>query len=147
MGSMSWSSYAEGAYSAGWVCRNFAQCRSSSRSNGACRWFCRSCQNDFCLKCTHPEGVPSKSFNIGDLVEVEILEGIGQGNWVRGRILSEGSQPGTYTVHILPTTQFDRVGGFADTDVPDIFSEHLRKDWRCARCTFLNDVSNCLCLV
>merc|ERR1712046_153862 len=39
--------------------------------------------------------------------EVKIIEGIGQGNWVKCIILGPGSKPDTYNIHLLPTTAFN----------------------------------------
>lgn len=67
------------------------------------------------------------TYEPGELAEVVILEGTYTGNWVKCRIVGPGSTPGTYNIYILPTSEFDSVGGFADKDVPNISKEHLRK--------------------
>jgi len=48
---MTWSSFDEGSYSAGWVCEHVLACGSRWSNVGASRWFCKSCHVDICGKC------------------------------------------------------------------------------------------------
>lgn len=66
-------------------------------------------------------------FEVGDEAEVEILDGRHAGNWARCRIKGPGARLGFYNIYLLPTTDFDSVGGFAGTEVRDIDSQHLRR--------------------
>jgi len=67
------------------------------------------------------------AYEPGEFAEVKIIEGTYTGNWVKCRINGPGSEPGMYNIHVLPTTDFDNVGGMSDQDYPDIGTVHLRK--------------------
>lgn len=74
------------------------------------------------------ENGSKQPFAAGDLAEVKILDGRHAGNWVSCQILGTGRSAGTYTIHVLPTTEFDNANGFANQDLHDIELDFLRHE-------------------
>jgi len=88
----------------------------------------------------------SSTFIAAEAAEVVILEGTGAGNWVSCKIVGPGSTAESYDIYILPTTDYDNVGGFAGKNIPDMPAQHLRKAcWTCHQCTLINKVSSARC--
>jgi len=48
---LQWSNYDKMPYKAGWDCNNFHKCGRRAKQEGAWRWHCRDCLNDFCKAC------------------------------------------------------------------------------------------------
>lgn len=94
------------------------------------------------------EQCEDSKFVTGEIAEVAIIEGIGAGNWVSCKILGPGSVAAaeSYEIYILPTSDYNNVGGFSGKNIPDMSVQYLRKAcWTCSQCTLINTVSSTQC--
>lgn len=64
-----------------------------------------------------------RSFDIGDLVEVEVLAGPGAGSWAKSRIMNGPAADGSYSIEVCPDPRSQQPG----EQVPSVEARFLRK--------------------